>query len=427
MVFITKLSKFRQSLYHTYLRFHFYMTRMKEQGAGYVLKHLSYKFSILFLGLLFLPISLILACFGYRRVMFFNNRIGHLAIEPDILLKAQSLGLIEKKKWFVLAPKNLVANSHLLFYWQPFFSIYQSEFACFFLQCLSIWPFMRYDVSHFINQDNSAQLSYKVYQMWGNQSPLLHLTNEDKAWGETQLKQLGLPSSAWFVGLHVREGGYSPIDESVHSHRNGNLEYLIPAIEEITKRGGWVIRLGDPSMMPLKPMPQVIDYAHHPLRSARLDIYLCARSRFILGNTAGIFLVASIFGVPSALANMIPMPTLGLLPTDLSIPKLFYLPHEKRYHTFPEVMQSPLSTYRYAPLYQKTNVEIVENSPEDILLMTQEMLDRLEGKFVETEADAILHQRYMSLFQPHHYSYGACSKVSFKFLRKYQDLIEGQH
>lgn len=64
--------------------------------------------------------------------------------------------------------------------------------------------------------------------------------------------------------------------------------------------------MGDTTMEPLPFLPQVIDYAHHPLRSPRLDIILCARARCILGNTSGIFLVGSIFGVPSA-ANMVPM------------------------------------------------------------------------------------------------------------------------
>ena len=51
------------------------------------------------------------------------------------------------------------------------------------------------------------------------------------------------------------------------------------------------------------------------------------------------------------------------------------------------------------------------------------MLDRLEGKFEETEADRFLHERYMLLFKPGHYSYGAASRVGLAFLRRHQDLL----
>jgi hypothetical protein len=39
-------------------------------------------------------------------------------------------------------------------------------------------------------------------------------------------------------------------------------------MEEITQRGGWVIRLGDEAMLPLPDMNRVIDY---PFSGLKLD------------------------------------------------------------------------------------------------------------------------------------------------------------
>lgn len=405
-------------------KWRFHAARIARYGLTGIASRIAKKSLLLFLAILFLPITLVLFFLGFRRLTIFSERIGHLAIEPDTLLKAQMLGLIQPKRWIWLAPKKIISNEHLLKYWQQYFTITRSEPACFFLHALTLWPFMRYNVSHFINRDNHAQFSYRVNTLWGQRPQLLQLTAEDIEWGNQQLIQLGLPKDAWFVCVHAREPGFSPIDESLHSHRNGKIENVQLAIEEITRRGGWVVRIGDPTMTALQKMPQVIDYVHHPLRNARMDIILCARARFILGNTSGIFIVASVFGVPSALANMIPMSTLGFITNDLSIPKMYWLVKQKRYFTFAEIMMSPISNFRTASMYKNNDYVVEENSAEDILLLTTEMLDRLEGKFLETEDDLKLQEKYMSLFQPQHYSYDAASKVSTNFLRKYRYLLE---
>lgn len=389
-----------------------------------VVRRLIRKALTVLLSMILLPISLVLYVAGFRRFCMFTDRIGHLAIEPDTLLKAQKLGIIQPRRWFVLAPKHRVANQHLMRYWEQYFIVFRSTFTCFIVNAISLWPFLRYDASRFINNSKGTQLTYDINKQWGNKPPILKLSEVDQQFAEQQLALLGLPQNAWFVCVHVREGGFSPVDEVLHCHRNGKIENVLPAITEITRRGGWVVRMGDPTMVPLKPMPQVIDYAHHPLRSDRLDILLCAKARFILGNTSGLFLVSSVFGVPSALANMIPMPTLGCCYDDLSIPKLLRRATTKEYLSFNEIMNSPVSTFRYASLYQQHQIIVEENTAEDILALTKEMLDRLAGEFIESEEDKRLHDQYMALMTPKHYSYGAISKISVNFLKRYQYLLE---
>jgi hypothetical protein len=95
--------------------------------------------------------------------------------------------------------------------------------------------------------------------------PLLTLSAEHRERGQRLLRELGVPEGAWFVGLHVREGS-----DRMRDVRNSDIATYRPAIEEIAKRGGWVLRVGDPKMRPLPPWPNTIDYA----RSARL----CCRS-----------------------------------------------------------------------------------------------------------------------------------------------------
>ena len=314
----------QQQLQIKLINFKLNFYRIRKYGYSEIAIKVLKKVSTLVLACLFFPIALVFYFLNIRRLCIFTQRIGHLAIEPDTILKAQKLGLIPQKRWIIIAPAHQVANQHLLQYWQPFFTIFQSNILCFILHCICFWRFLRYDVSYFINKDMSSQFSYHVNQLWGTQPPLLSLTESDNAWGENMLRQLGLPKDAWFVCIHAREGGFSPVDEMIQNHRNSSIDNLQASIQAITNRGGWVIRLGDPTTTPLHSIPQVIDYAHHPLRSERLDIILCARAKFILGNTSGIFIVGSVFGTPCALANMIPMPTLGFNAFDISIPKMYW-------------------------------------------------------------------------------------------------------
>ena len=49
---------------------------------------------VLAIGLL--PVALVLHLRGYRHLTVFTDRIGHLAIEPDCVLKEQALGVIQR-------------------------------------------------------------------------------------------------------------------------------------------------------------------------------------------------------------------------------------------------------------------------------------------------------------------------------------------
>jgi putative glycosyltransferase (TIGR04372 family) len=370
-----------------------------------------------------LPITILLHLAGYRRLTVITGRIGHLAAEVDCFLKARALGELPTRRWFLLAPRQEVANTHLLDYWRGRVPVISHPGLCLLLGAMSRWLFLRHDVSHYMLRLNETQDIYRINAAWNGRPPILSLVAEDEEWGQEKLREVGLPEDSWFVCVHMREPGFSPADDAEHAHRNGRPEALIPAMEEIVRRGGWCIRMGDASMSRLPLMDGVIDYAHHRLRSGRMDVILCAKARFFLGNSSGLALVSSVFGVPCALANMIPMSALSILPGDLSIHKLLRLDREDRLLAFDEVLGSEIGNYRYARLYANRGITPLENSPEVILDLVKEMLDRLDGMFTESDADMDLQKRFFALMRPGHYSYGAASRVGAMFLRKYRHLF----
>lgn len=112
-----------------------------------------------------------------------------------------------------------------------------------------------------------------------------------------ETKMLGIPAGAWFVCLHVTE--------SFEKHvRGAKIDTYYDAIQEITSRGGWVVRLGDPSMPSLKDLPQVIDYAHYSKRRNLLDLYLIQQCEFLIGVCSGPNQVAHLFRKRVIATNM---------------------------------------------------------------------------------------------------------------------------
>lgn len=416
-----KMSKVTAS--HSFHRFLYEWRRRRQQGIRRLALGLSRRLLGMVLWVMLLPLSLVFHALSFRRVPVYVQRIGHLALEPDCLIKEQQLGLIKPRRWILLAPPGHVANQHLLRYWEPFFIVVKGRMLCFIIESMSRWLVMRQDASHYLHAFDHAHAIYRIYSQWGERPPLLHLSSDDQEDAPELLQSLGIPDDAWFVCVHNREPGFSLVDEELHAHRNGRIEALIPAIEEIVRAGGWVVRIGESSSQPLPEMPHVIDYAHHHMKSERLDIILCAKARFIIGNTSGISFVGTVFGVPNVLVNMIPVSTLGLSPHDISIPKLLWSEAEGRYLRFDEIMHSPVANYRYARLYQESGFRVDENSQEDILEVTQEMLGVLDGTFTPCERDKKLQKQYLGLFQPDHYSYLASSRIGSAFLRKHKSLL----
>jgi hypothetical protein len=108
-----------------------------------------------------------------------------------------------------------------------------------------------------------------------------------------------MPEGAWFVGLHVREG-----TDRMHDVRNSDISTYRLAVEEIAKRGGWVLRMGDRSM---RPWPNTIDYAHSAERKDWMDVFLWAEGRFFIGTGSRPQLIPQTFGKPVAIANWGPL------------------------------------------------------------------------------------------------------------------------
>jgi putative glycosyltransferase (TIGR04372 family) len=376
---------------------------------------------------LFAPVALVIAQVSSLRFLpVFGDRIGHLVCEPDCFLKERELGLRGARtvREVICLPSDRVANRHLASYWGAHLRVVSSPVLCRLLQPLARQKAIQYDIHPYVALIDRSATYPAIQRAWGERAPTLMLSEEDARRGRACLAELGLPGGAWFACLHVREAGYSPVDDELHAYRNFDIQLFLPALSEIRARGGWIVRLGDPSMRRLPPMDGLIDYAHSALRSDWMDVFLCAACRVFVGTSSGLCNVASVFGRPCCLAGLAPLST--VLPygaRDLGIPKLLYSLRENRHLSFAEAFASPASNFRYSELYQEAGLRVDENTPEEIAALIVEALDRLDGKATYTAEDEARQTRFKALMRPGHYSYGAPSSVGRDFLRKYERFL----
>ena len=357
-----------------------------------------------------------------------HRYFGETAHKLDLFVKARALGLIGDFEAVVLAPDNSTANPPLMACFAPYVTLVtdadevdrltenQADRAWFFVDAL---PIPAGPTVH-------REMAYGVVQrLWSDEGrpPVIALPDDVRAFGEAWLRTNGVPEDAWFATIHVREAGYY-IEDVAWNHnkfRNANMADHLSAIEAVTARGGWVVRLGDPSMSPLPPMAGVIDYAHREDRDRRLDVFLIARSRFLIGLSSGPMNVARAFGVPVAAVNYFPAGAWPFSGHDVFIHKLHRSVTDGRYLSMREALAPPLFAAFSPMTYEDRGVEVVDNDAEDIRDAVEEMMDRLDGRYVVSEADIVRQRRYRQVADP--YGLGFLLPVANRFLERHPHLL----
>lgn len=304
------------------------------------------------------------------------TNIGHLSC-LDSLIKLQKLDLLSPEKRVVYMREKSVSNSCYLNYWSEHINIFYLDdekyyflrgYAKDIIEHLSCWK-LRQGFTNLYSAWNLAESSWQDRQL----PPLLRLKDSDRERGLDIFEKLSIPTDAWFIAIHVREGD----TRLTRSNSNAKIETYLKAIQTITDRGGWVIRMGHPAMTPLPKMERVVDYANSEFKSDWMDVFLWASCRFFVGTSSGPLTVPPTFGRPILYTNC---PAIGInpyLPKSLMLPKLYYSNTENRFFSFREMLESSMG-WTVSSVFEGIDCIIVENTAEEIEAGVIEMLEMEE-------------------------------------------------
>lgn len=365
-----------------------------------------------------LPVRLL----GYEWV----TMIGHIGF-IDCHLRMVELGIQPRANYVLLAPRDKVVNP-------AFLALIASQLTVIEDPGLvnDLLPYQRLVGDQFIALRGSnhtaepwAHAAARAEVEWAEskRGPLVTVPQHLIERGRACLREAGVTAD-WFVALHIREGGYHGDGPgTTRQHRSAQVGDYLDAIAQVTSRGGAVIRLGDKSMTPLKALPGVFDYAHSDIKSAEMDLYLCAEARLFVGTTSGLTSAVQALGRPMLLVNCISSDSqFWHDKTDFMV-RLVYDRRANRYLSLQETYRQPVQALLIdADLLSRRGLEIHANRPQDIAGAVAYKLDCLDGKVRKLQERGDLLERYRNAMRENPCNFGAALPTP-NWLESYPALL----
>ncbi|EKD28507.1 MAG: hypothetical protein ACD_79C00287G0014 [uncultured bacterium] len=356
--------------------------------------------------------------------LVFNNasRIGHLAANTDVFLRRKSLFRDNSIYFGVIGKDVMIANSQLLKMIKRKIFIVKSELLYVILHNSILFR------SEYFKDLMCCYFKSSIeYYEFDNVNSKIEFTKEEGEKGAQLLKKMGIDS--WFVCFHARDSLYlkSTFPDknlSYHDFRDFDIETMIPAMEYISKQGGYALRVGSVVEKPLMEYgnPRIIDYATK-YRSDFMDIYLASKCKFFVGCNAGLFLVYRLFNKPVVTVNNIPFMHLGVSKDELWIPKKLWNNERNEYLSYREIYSSDYALSLHSHEYENRKLVPVNNSPDEILKVVIEMNNRCDNKINYSEKEQELQKTFVNITKLNKYYYNSPTRIGSDFLKDNIDLI----
>ena len=246
-----------------------------------------------------------------------------------------------------------------------------------------------------------------------------------------ELQKIGIKDEDKYVLIINRGKKYTAqtnpeIDTSHNNFRNCSINNYLLMVENLIKKGYSIIRVGQLTDDPIvSTNKKIIDYDRQGFRSDLLDIYLAKNCKYIVGSDTGYMHVPGyLFRKPTVHVNFSQLERLlPHLNSWLFIFKKYWLKSEKRFMRVEEIIKSKAGRFESYQEYLKLGIELVENTPEEINDVVNEMEENLNGKLKYSEEDDYLQKCFWSHFKTSDLFGIAKGRIGQKFLRENKSLF----
>lgn len=336
-----------------------------------------------------------------------DTNIGHFAANTEMYLCERDAGInvpSQRHVDIVHASGHPVCNQQLFQMWKRSIGVWPGWLM------QPVWLATDYVPGGSVHQAYGSQADRDVHNLLDRSSAHLQFTAEEDAWGQAQLRAMGIPLHAPFVCLIVRDAAYEESRQyqpaatlSIHTYRNCNVQNFVLASEELARRGYWVIRMGAKVQEAMRSRhPRIIDYATKGIRTDFMDVYLGATCTFCLSTGTGWDEIPTIFRRPIAYASHPPLAGLYTFSERfLNLTKQYYSLRENRELTLSEIVASGVAMALEDEFFRAADVRLVESTPEEIRDLAVEMAERLDATWRPEARDAALQARFWALFPRH--------------------------
>ncbi len=338
-----------------------------------------------------------------------SDRIGHFALETDLMLLEQEIGVSPKPSrsidlWYAPEP---IANRVIYEMWKRVMRIWPNWFMVPVFRLNNLMPGSK---AHQI--PNTASTCLDVHNLIDGAPPHLSFTPREIELGNKTLREMGLSEGDRFACFIVRDAAYTKMafpekDMSYHDYRNCDVDDYILAAESLADRGLFVLRMGSIVAKPLRSShPRVIDYANSKFQSEFMDVFLGARCEFCVSDGLGFYAIPAAFRRPNAYVNYSPFHMFySSRACDLGIAKTVSSLKTGKRLNLSQMGENGIAQFSHTSQYSDAGVSIDSNTPEEIRDLMLEMLDRIEDKWKPQSGD---------------------DELQTKFWRKYSEVIGEQ-
>jgi len=348
----------------------------------------------------FLAAYMLLGCISFFRpirIGFLEARpLVHLALNLDLFLRRRQLGENPRNAIYLFFVYH-AANNQLLKMFKRHFYVCELYWLGRLLSLIGILN------TRFFQKLNMDSNEYDIYQ---NTRCELRFSANEECMGAEELSKLGIPLGAWFVCIFARDSMHYKTTYSLNSPsmalRDGDIDTYINAAEYITSKGGYVIRMGKNVAKPFGyKHPNVIDYAVNH-RSDFMDVYLTAKCKFYIGTASGGADMARIFDKPHLAVNWIQIGWAPWGKNEIYISKTLCSRGSGKQVPYRQALLLTSSWRTSLGLdlkgeLDRLQLDLVNNTPEQILEGTKEMFARLEGTFDESWEYLVAMDKYFEL------------------------------
>jgi len=339
-----------------------------------------------------------------------SSRIGHFAANTELYCCERDVGINVPKSAYVdifyMEPE--ICNQYLADMWRRELFIVPDMVSFIFVAATRIINNLKYIIpalqNHFVGDNKNEDRD--VLDLLNEIPPHLSLTTEEKKRGEKWLSVNNIPNDAKIVLLIVRDNAYLgseyPSGEwGYHDYRDCEINNFVLAAKELANRGYYVVRMGKVVNKPIvSDNPLIIDYATNGMRNDFIDIYLSYICSFVVTTSTGIDAVADVcFRKKSVTVNYAPIiNVISYFKDSLFIPKHYVRQLNKDNLKLSEILMDDIGLCFETQCYMNKNIELIENTPEEIHDIVIEMVERIEGVWKTEVDDEFLQNKFWDIF-----------------------------
>ena len=287
------------------------------------------------------------------------------------------------------------------------------------------------DAKHFMSDLRSNAGMFETHAM--DPSHLFTILKKDERVGERFLKQHKIPKSAWFATCHVRTHRfYKGLSyETEYANRCANIDSYELAIQKIVDSGGYCFFIGNvpdlftPKIKSFKD--KVINIANTGFNEDLLSPFLFGKAKFFLGCNSGPSIIPGNFNIPTVQVNTSPFWGIPIHHFDLFIFKKLWSQKLQRQLTMEEMFEDPLPYTNLDSQFKKLKLTVVDNTPEEVAELVEEMLLRLFYNANPTEDNLQRQKRFKKLFPENCYGAKFTANVGHKFLEELECYSSATH